>query len=506
MPLLKSTLSRPPVQYFSTDHLKSDLRHASIKGGTITMLSQAAKFGLRTCSTVVLARLLTPEDYGLFGMAAVVTGFVQLFKDLGLSSATIQQAEINHKQVSTLFWINVALSAAITLVVVAIGPLTAWFYSEPRLIAITIAISISFLFGGLTVQHQALLRRQMRFNQLAIIEIISMAVGVLSAILAGLAGLGYWALVIWQVAQSIANAVAVWVVCDWRPGWPSAPKHVKPMLNYGWNLTGFNCVNYFSRNFDNLLIGRMWGAQQLGLYSKAYQLLLLPIQQINNPISGVAIPVLSRLQMDPAQYSHYYHKAILAITLVGMPLVGFMFASADQLIEVVLGSQWTEAALIFRLLAPAAWIGTFNVATGWVYQTLGRTDRQLQWGVISSVINVLLISISAQWGAVGVAAAYGLTRPLIYLFAVLHCYKGTWLEVRNLVLTLYRPAVASIGAAILIMALNRLILTSPGLLLLLDLCTYSLLYLVIWCVLPAGRETLMEMIQVLSHLKQGRKT
>ncbi len=486
------------IEYFSTEHLKDDLKRRSVRGGVVTITAQAFKFILRMGSTVVLARLLSPEDYGLIGMATVIIGFVQLFKDLGLSAATVQRTKINHQQVSTLFWINLIISCAIALVVVALAPVVAWFYDEPLLRGITLVLAITFVFGGLTVQHQALLQRQMRFKDLAKIEIISMLVGVIVAIASAWYGLGYWALVLMQIATVLTNAIAVWIACSWRPGLPVKDAAIKSMLAFGGNLTGFRLVNYFTRNLDNLLIGRYWGSQQLGLYAKAYQILLLPIQQVNSPVSSVALPALSRLQSEPEKYRRYYYKAILLITTLGMPIVGFMFASADKVILLMLGEQWIGAVPIFRFLMPAAFIGTFNVATGWVFQTLGRTDRQFRIELVMSTLNSIIFLIGIRWGAIGVAAIFGLTRPLLLFPKIIYCYKGTLLKPIDLMKTIALPSFASIGAAAIVMAINILIPIEINMLirLCLDFLIYSSLYLSIWLILPNGRHTLVDIVKI----------
>jgi len=493
-------------EYFNTEHLKADLKGRSVRGGAITMVAQIGKFVLQMGSTVVLARLLVPEDYGLIGMVTVIINFAGLFKDLGLSTATIQKAEINHKQVSTLFWINFAISCTTALVVAGLAPVVAWFYKEPRLTWITLALASSFIFSGLTVQHQALLRRRMSFTSLAKIEIISMLVGVVTAMISAWYGLGYWALVLMQIATAIANAVGVWVACGWRPGAPLMRSGIRSMLAFGGNLTGFNFVNYFSRNLDNILIGQYWGPQQLGLYAQAYKLLLLPISQINTPITSVALPALSSLQSEPEKYSRYYHKAILLITTIGMPIVAFMFASADKVILLILGKQWLDAVPIFRFLMPAAFMGTFNVATGWVYQSLGRTDRQLRMGLIMSTMDVLIFLISVHWGAIGVAVAYGLSRPIIWGPRIIYCFMGTPLKFIELASTLSRPAFASMNAAVILIGINYLVLNSINsiLALLIDCVSYCLLYVGIWIILPNGRRTLLEILPVFKELRKRK--
>ena len=427
-----------------------------------------------------------------------------MFKVLGLSTATIQKAEVNHKQVSTLFWINFAITCATALVVAGLAPVVAWFYKEPRLTWITLALASSFIFGGLTVQHQALLRRQMSFTSLAKIEIISMLAGIVTAIISAWYGLGYWALVLQQIATAIANAVGVWIACSWRPGAPLRRSGIRSMLAFGGNLTGFNIVNYFSRNLDNVLIGQYWGPQQLGLYAQAYKLVRLPIQQINSPMTKVALPALSSLQSDPEKYRKYYYKAILLITTVGMPIVGFMFASADKVILLMLGKQWLDAVPIFRCLMPPAFIGTFNVAGGWVYQSLGRTDRQFRWGIITSAINVAIFLISVRWGAIGVAAAFGLSRPILVIPSIMYCYNGTGLLVRDFVRTLTLPTLASLGAAVTLIGINHLFLNeiNVAVSLIIDCIFYFLLYLTIWIIIPNGRYTLSEIFQVTKNLNQ----
>ena len=494
-------------QYFNTEHLKADLKGRSVRGGAVTMAAQVSKFILQMGSTVVLARLLAPEDYGLIGMVTVVIGFAGLFKDLGLSTATIQKAEINHKQVSTLFWINLAISCVTALVVAALAPAVALFYKEPRLTWITLALASSFIFSGLTVQHQALLQRQMNFTSLAKITIISMLVGVVTAIISAWYGLGYWALVLMQIATAIANAVGVWAACSWQPGVPLLRSGIRSMLIFGGNVTGFNIVNYFSRNLDNVLIGKYWGPQELGIYAKAYQLVLLPIQQINSPITNVALPALSSLQSEPEKYRKYYYKAILSISTLGMPMTGFLLVSADKVILTLLGKQWLDAVLIFQLLMPAAFNATIGIGQGWAYQSLGMVDRQLRWGIVSSIINVVLFAIGVRWGAIGVAAAYGLSRPIFLVAGFIYCFKGTPLRLTELARTLFQPTFASFGAAIAIVGINILLPAGINdlIALLINFVLYCLLYFAIWIVLPNGKSTLFEMLEVIRTLKGKTK-
>ena len=495
-------------RHFRTGHLSDDLRRRSVRGGTVTLAAQAARFALTLGSTAVLARLLRPEDFGLLGMVMAVTGFVALFKDLGLSMATVQRDEISHEQVSTLFWINVALSLLTLLVAAALAPAIAWFYNEPQLVGITLALCIGFLFSGLAVQHQALLRRQMRLTALAAISVLAMAVGIATAIVAALLGAGYWALVLQHLAMAATDAASLWFFCDWRPGLPRRHSGVRSMLFFGGNLTGFNVVNYFARNLDNVLIGWCWGPQAVAFYAKSYSLLLLPINQVNAPLSGVVIPALSRLQNDPERYRAYYKHAIGLTVAVGMPIVAFLFAAADSIVLTILGDQWLETVPIFRALAPAAFVGTFNVATGWVFVSLGQTDRQFRFGSFAAVVTVGAFFVGLPWEAVGVAWACSIAMCALRLPGLWYCFRKSPLRTTDVWAAIAPVAVASCAAATIVLAANPVVaphLGPPGKLFA-GLILFGVAYVGCLGVLPGGRRVIRQVLTLVHELRMPSRT
>ncbi len=400
-------------RHFRTDHLEADLKGRSVRGGAVTMAAQAGQFILKLGAVVVLARLLTPEDFGLIAMVAAVTGFITMFKDMGLSMATVQRAEVSHRQVNALFWINVALSVAVMLLTVALAPAVAWFYGEPRLVEITLALAGALLLGGIGVQHLAILKRQMRFVALAATEIIAIIVSITVAVVAAWQGAGYWALVLQQLMLDTIRTVVAWTACRWRPGRPRWAEDLGAMLAFGGNLTGFNVVNYFARTADDLLIGRYVGAGALGLYTKAYQLMLLPLRQINAPIASVMVPTLSRLAGKPEQYRSAYLRALEKISMLTMPGVAFMIMTSDWLIELILGPQWRGASEIFAFLGLAALAQPVANTTGWLFISQNRTRDMFRWGLLGSTLAVLSIIAGLPWGAVGVAASYAATSVLL---------------------------------------------------------------------------------------------
>lgn len=385
------------------------------------MASHGLKFAVSIVATAILARLLSPSDYGLIGMVAVATNFVVMFKDLGLSLATVQKTEISSRQISTLFWVNLTLSVVTMVLMILLAPAVSWFYGDSRLTMITIVSACGFIVGGLTVQHEALLKRQMRFMTLSAIALASMIVGYSVGIAFAWYGFGFWALVFSQLALLITNAVLVWITCGWRPGLPRRDTGVRSMLSFGGNITAYGAVNYFSKNADNLLIGKFWGPQQLGLYSKAAQLVGLPTDQVHEPVMAVAVPALSRLADSPERYRKAYLRIMEKVLMLVMPAVALLIVSSDWLVSIVLGAQWKEAGPILVFMSIAGLFQPVINTAGSVLVTQGRSRHLLYWSLISAPLSILSILAGLPWGATGVAASYSLTRvfitnPLMYWF------------------------------------------------------------------------------------------
>ena len=482
-------------RHFITEHLKADLKGRSVRGAAVTLVTQIGRLVLNTGSTVVLARLLTVQDFGLLAMVTAITGFVVLSKDLGLSMATVQKDEIDHNQASALFWVSVAASVAMALVTAAIAPAVASFYHEPRLKAITLALASGLILGGLATQHQALLRRQMRFRALAAVDIGSFAFGAAIAIVLALRGAGYWALVLMQLATAFGGTVGVWLACRWRPSLRLRGPGVRAMLAFGWNLAGYNVISYFARNLDKVLIGWRWGPFQAGLYSKSYQLLLLPIYQINAPVTAVALPALSRLAASPERYRHAYLRIQEKVTMITMPGVAMMVATSDWIVSLILGPQWTGATRIFMLLSIAAFTQPVAQTVGWLFITQGRTRELLDWGIIGGVLTIGPIVAGLPWGAVGVAASFSITgvclrTPLLFWLAGRRGPVSSGDVYRGSV-----PSVCASSAALLaLLAFRRWVpVSNPGVGLAIALGITTFVAAGALWIQPAGRRALLDL-------------
>jgi PST family polysaccharide transporter len=494
---------QPQNEHFRTDHLNATIGGRTARGGLVTMIAHGLKFVVSILATAVLARLLTPQDYGLIGMVAVATLFVAMFKDMGLSLATIQKAEINYDQISTLFWVNVTISFCIMLLMMLAAPVVAWFFGEPRLTLITVVTASGFLIGGLAVQHEALLRRQMRFFVLSGITFASITLGYAVGIMLAWYGFRYWALVYSQLTLLATNTAGVWLACRWRPGRPKRDSGVRSMLRFGGDVTGYSMINYFSRNTDNLLIGRFGGAQSLGLYNKASQLLGLPTDQINEPLFSVAIPALSRLTDSPERYRQAYLRMMEKVIMLTMPIVGLMLVASDWLVQLVLGPQWNGAAPILVFMCIAGLFAPVMNTCGWLLVTQGRTRDMLYWSVINAPLAIVPIVIGLRWGPVGVAASYSAARILV-ANPLQFWFIGRTGPVRTVdFYKLLAPFTGAVGAAMMACLLFRrfTLITSPLVGFASSAVVMGAVTLLVLCVLPRGRSALLDLKTSLLLLK-----
>lgn len=491
----------------STVFFSSDLKERSIRGGISTFASQGAKLILNIGSTIILARLLTPKDFGLIAMVTATTGFIMIFKDLGLSVATVQRTDINQSQLSTLFWINIAMSTFLALLTFSLAPVVAWFYSEPKLTVITYAFSITFILSGLTAQHQAILLRKMRLTTVAVIDVFSMLSGITVGIICSLTGFGYWSLVWMPIVTGAMNAVCIWIVSGWLPGKPVRNSGLRSLLTFGGYLTGFGFVNYFARNLDNILIGRYCGTQQLGLYSKAYSLLLLPIGQIVSPMTSVAIPVLSRLQNDPERYRLYYLTALKILSYFSMPLIVFLGVLSSDIIVLILGKQWLGAAKIFNILAMAAFFQPIVSTVGWIYVSLGKTRRLAAWGIISSILIIASFLIGLKWGAIGVATSYAIVSVILVYPTFAVALAGSPLSFNDIYQTISPPFYISVAVGSAMFVSRNLMDTADVIWPIINCMIIGMIVAGLWLVVfPKARKDILGIFSIITSYFKGNGT
>lgn len=488
--------------HFTTDHLRDNLKERAVKSVGITTTAQGIKLFIQIGSIAILSRLLDPSDFGLVAMVTIFSGFALQFMEGGLSMATIQRDYITDAQVSNLFWINSALGAGLFIIGILISPLVAELYNEPRVALIMAALSITFLIGGLSVQHDALLRRQMRFKAISLIDIMSMAAGIIAAIVAALSGLKYWALVISPIATITCKTIMRWLSSGWVPSMMSRGSGFRPLLGFGMHLTGANFIGYIANNLTPFTIGYISGAQSLGVLNRANMLASIPSSQILPPVINVVQPTLSRVANDPQRLSYAIKSIMSKLVLGTMFVTSTMAVLADWIIQLILGANWNDAVPILRMLAVftlvepiAAFLAVCLVATG-------NARALLRWKAITLVILIASIGIGSIWGELGVIAAYALSGLLIRLPCFL-LYASRFLPVTvgELFKTLIPSAFCSCCTVAALYGLRHFNqIESPALNLVIFVVFSSVIYTAICLVLKPTRREFLEILTLLKPL------
>jgi O-antigen/teichoic acid export membrane protein len=423
-----------------------DLKGKTIRGGLARLCAQGVSFLLRVGSLMVLARLLSPKDFGLVGMVTAFTGVLTLFRDFGLSSAAIQRTTVTEEQISTLFWINTLLGALLGVVAVAMAPALAAFYHEPQLFGVTAILAAGFLFNAAGIQHSALLQRQMRFTVLAVISVVSLIVGTAIAIGGARAGYEYWALVAMAITQPLVATIGFWVATGWIPGMPHRRAGIRSMMHFGGTLTLNSLVAYVAYNADKIMIGRFWGADVIGIYGRAYQLVAIPTDNLNSAVGEVAFSALSRLKDDPIRLKSYFLKGFSLVLGLTLPITIACALFADDVVFFLLGPQWKDAAAIVRLLAPTITIFAIINPLGWLVYSIGLVVRCLKIALVFAPLMIIGCAMGLPYGPKGVAFAYSAVMTLWVIPHILWCVHGTVISLRDILLTVSRPLASGILA------------------------------------------------------------
>lgn len=439
-----------------TDIAINDLKQRALLGGAAKLFGQGFTFALRVGFMIVLARLLGPKDFGLVAMVTVVTGIYGLFTTAGLSSATVQKESVTPDEISTLFWINMLIGLLFAALCFLTAPALAAFYGEPRLVPITMVLALGFLFTGAGVQHFALLQRQVRYLRVTLIEtlaqVLSSAVGVGLA----LGGAGYWALVAAAILPPAVTTTCSWIAVRWLPGRPRWSAEVNAMLRFGATITANNLFVYVGYNLEKVLLGRFWGADVLGLYGRAFQLVSLPTDCLNGAVGGVAFSALSRLQSDPARLKAYFLKGYSLAISMSMPVTIFCALYAREIILVLFGESWSGAVVIFRLLTPTVLVFGIINPLAWFLLSVGLQSRSLKISLVLAPVVMTSYCIGLPFGPKGVALAYSTAMVLWVIPHVLWCLKGTAISVSDLLKALRYPfisgGVAALGTLLVQMA------------------------------------------------------
>jgi O-antigen/teichoic acid export membrane protein len=382
------------------------MRRLAVKGAGATIFSSGVALVVQVASTVVVARILTPRD---FGVVAMVTTFSLLLMNFGLNGfteAVVQREELGESLAANLFWINVGIGLLLTLVFAASGGLMGRFYHDSHVAPVAAGISLTIVLTSTSVLHLALLKRAMRFSAVSVNDIVSSAAQVSVTIVCGLMGWGYWALVAGTVARPLSQTVGAWMMCRWLPPLPRKVEGTAAMVRFALNIYGRFTVNYFARNTDNLLVGWSFGPVALGFYKKAYDLFLLSACQLVSPLTSVAASALSRLDRHSEQYRRYLLTALAVTTFVGMGLGADLTLVGKDVIRLVLGPGWDTAGRIFTYFGPGVGIMLLYSTHGWIHLSIGTAERWFRWVIVEFSVTFLLFLGGLHWGPEGIAMAW----------------------------------------------------------------------------------------------------
>jgi polysaccharide transporter, PST family len=418
--------------YFDDSARGDDLHRRSLRGGVLTIISQGGNVVTQVISTIVLARILVPEDFGLVAMVSAITGYIAIFVDLGTRDAVAQHARLAEGEASAMFWITAATGLTFALVTVLCAPLIAGFYGLPKLKTITMLMSIPFLLSALYYQQQALMRRALMFRQLAIADVSGNTIGAGLAILLAHLGYGYWALVWKPAITALATGCGIWATCGWWPGRPAFTSSVKGMVRFGLNVTGFSITDAISRSVDRVALGHSYGPRNLGFYQNALNIYdnSVGVTLLHN----VATATLSKLREDLGALKRAWSTALSSLAFFAAPAFVVLAVIGQDLVVLLLGAKWTTAGTILSVLAlrgPAQVVATTN---SWLHVAAGRPDRWRRWGLLNCGLTICALLCGLRYGSIGVAASYAILAYLVMVPSMLYAGRPLNIGIRDVLL------------------------------------------------------------------------
>ncbi len=443
-----------------------------------------------------LARLLDPSDFGLMAMAMVFIGFAQLFHDLGTGSAIIQRAEVSQRLLVSMFWVNIACGIGAFIITLASAPLVASFFGEPRLHGLLQFVALTFLVSSPGVVPKALLRRELKFKTLARVDTAAMMIGASAALLAAWRGAGVYALGAQALAGATSLTALMLISARFVPKLQFCLHEVRQVAGFSFNLTAFNICNHVTRQADYLIIGKLAGAEALGFYTIAYQLILYPLRHVSGVINRVAYPVYARLQHDPRRLRRAFCRSSANVATITLPILAGMAVAALPITRAIFGERWDPSATLLTLLVPVGCLQALVTTFGSIYHVTNRNGLLLVWSAIIGIVILVALIIGAQWGAVGVAAAYSIAT-LAVLYPCMRVPFGLIdLRIAEFARELWRPALCAVlmAAAVLIARIAVSQLLEPAAMLALLVVVGGAVYAVLtWSL---NRQRLFELFEV----------
>jgi PST family polysaccharide transporter len=418
---------------------------------------QVLRHAIQSVAVIVLATLLTPQDYGLLAMALAFSRVAQLLTDFGIGVAIIQARELDETVLSSCFWANALVAAALTAGLALVSPFVAGFYGDPRVGPVLAVLSISLFLSGSIIVPRAALYKAMHFAEIVKAQVAGSFAGSVVAITLAYSGFGVWSLVLQPIAGSIITFTLTLLFAPWWPrfifSWPA----IRPLIRFGANVLGTDLIYYGVTNADALLIGKILGSSALGVYSLALQIMLYPLEQVSGTIVKVLFPALSQLTDDMHRFRHAFLRAVATIALITFPLMMGMFALADDLVLVVFGQKWVAMIPILKIFC---WLGMLHSVSGpisTIFFSTGRARTQFVIMVFAAPVLLAAFLIGIMWGVVGVALAYAITSLVLTNIGLSIALRIAGLTFRDFLSALSRPFIASLMMYVAVSVASRFI-------------------------------------------------
>ena len=399
-------MKRDADRYFEENKPYSGLGKASLRSGITVVAARGVNIFVQLASTVLLARLLSPHDFGLVAMVMALVGFAPMLIDLGTSEAAAQKTHISRTEVSSLFWLNVAIGAGSAALLALSSGLIARFFGEPSLASIVLVLSCTLVLGAMYNQHYALMRRVMEFRHIAMIDISANVVGSMVSVAMAFAGWGYWSLVAKPIVTSAMTVVSVWICCPWVPGRPRLTSDVKELLGFGMGVAGFTMTDYVARSADRVALGYFYGAGPLGYFQNAFTVYSNLLSILTEPLHNIAVSGLSKLRGNLDELKRSWAVALSSLTFFSSMAFAMLAVTGQDFVVILLGPKWAPAGPLLCILAVKGIAQSVERTMGWIHVAAGRSDRWMRWGIFSAVCQLVALGVGLPFGITGVAVAY----------------------------------------------------------------------------------------------------
>lgn len=480
------------------------LASSATRGAVVTLFWQSSRVVLQLLTVVVLARIIAPRDIGLLAMVLAITGFAELVRDFGLSVAAVQAKTLSRDEKSNLFWINSLFGLLLTGIVCALSGAIAGFYGEPVLSTIVIWTSLTFFLNGVATQFRAELNRNLRFSALSLAEIVPQFLGFLAALLVAYTSPTFWALIAQQLTMAGTGLVLVVLLARWWPGLPKRSAPVWHLARFGAGLAGTQTIAYLTKNVDNISIGYVWGPAPLGIYARAYQVAMLPIQQVTAPLSRVAIPILSQVSDDEKRYLNYLLTGQSVSGFVCSVIYGVMCGLAHPLVLILFGANWMGMVPVIQALAIGGIFRALGQISYWIFVSRGLTGHQFRFYLVTQPIIMLMMLAGLPWGGAGVAIGVASGYALLWAIQLWWAGKVSGVRIgelmRNGILLFGSIAVPTAGLGLAAVAL----VANPFLAIAAGLAAIAIFYLLVFALFERPRQQFAQLRQLYFNRKAGK--